>query len=223
MNLPPLNRKEVLRYLGYHNQNPEEATAQQMEEAEQLLRNVTKYEGTYQIFQISSEKEGVQVENTTLLLSGNSVQTLLAESHRCVFMAVTLGHGVDQTLRQLQLTDMAKAFIFDASASNLIEECCNQLENNIKNSLEGEFLTDRFSPGYGDLPLSVQSSFCKILQTDKKIGVNLSPTHLMSPKKSITAVLGIAKTPQPMRIKGCGFCTLRNNCQYRKGGKTCGT
>lgn len=217
-----INTGDVYRYLGYHNVKPDDKTKEDVQELSEKLGEIAEYKGTFQIFDIE-QGESVSVLGTTLQLTGKDAQTLLAESNRCILMAVTIGQGVDRWIRELQVKDMSKAVIVDACSSSLVEEYCNALEEEVKASLEGYFLTDRFSPGYGDLPLDVQPYFCKILDTNKKMGLSLSQTNIMSPKKSITALLGISEKAQPMRIKGCGHCPLKGNCQFRKGGKTCGT
>lgn len=225
--------KEIHRYLGYKpTETPDETTNLHITEALALLDSNTTAKSTYQIFpiQIPSESDTspILVEGTTLVLEGNDMRTLLSESTHCILLAVTLGPQVDQWLREAQVRDMGKAVILDACANSLVEAYCNFVEEQLrleiqKGETKEKFLTDRFSPGYGDLPLGVQPSFCQVLQTSKKIGLSVSRTFLMSPKKSITAILGIADSPQPMRIKGCGFCQCRENCLYRKGGTTCGT
>lgn len=217
-----INLSDVYRYLGYKGK-PDDETIKQVAELSKKLGEIAEYKGVYQIFPIEI-KDNVLVSGTTMEMGGENIKTLLGESDRCVLMAVTIGQGVDRWIRELQVRDMSQAVIVDACASSLVEEYCNALEAELKDSLpEGEFLTDRFSPGYGDLPLDVQPFFCKVLNTSKKMGLTLSQTNIMSPKKSITAVLGISDKQQPMRIKGCGYCQLRGNCEYRKGGKTCGS
>lgn len=222
MKLCDINEGDVYRYLGFQNQEPDETTKKQVAEAQEKLKTASGIKGTYKIIPIISQ-EPITLEGTTLDLPGKNIKLLLKESHHCILMAVTLGHQVDRWIREAQIRDMSQAVVLDACASSLAEEYCNQLEEDIRNEWKSGHFTDRFSPGYGDLPLTVQPPLCKILDTEKKIGLTLSTTNLMAPKKSITALIGIADTPQPMRIKGCGFCSLRENCMYRKGGKTCGS
>ena len=50
----------------------------------------------------------------------------------------------------------------------------------------------RFSPGYGDLPLEMQREVCAVLNMPKEIGVSLTDTLLMTPSKSVTAIVGVA-------------------------------
>ena len=86
---------------------------------------------------------------------------------------------------------------------------------------EGRFLTDRFSPGYGDLPLTAQRQLCEALDTGRRIGLSLSPSLLMIPGKSVTAILGISDEPKPLRRRGCESCSLFRTCMYRKEGRNC--
>lgn len=233
MNTYSADLKEIYRYLGYQGKTPDETTVKQVSDAISLLDTNESAKSTYQIFPIlvpDNPDSPIEVEGTTLLLEGKDMRTLLSECTHCVLIAVTLGRQVDQWIRETQIRDMGQAVILDACSSSLAEAYCNLVESEITAKIketmvtEGEkFLTDRFSPGYGDLPLAIQPKFSQVLQTGKKIGLSVSSTFLMSPKKSITAIIGIADKPQPMRIKGCGFCRMRENCQYRKGGTTCGS
>lgn len=70
-------------------------------------------------------------------------------------MAATLGADVEQLLMHVQVSDMARALILDSCASAAVENLCDNLEADLRTQVEAEgcYLTDRFSPGYGDLPL----------------------------------------------------------------------
>ena len=50
----------------------------------------------------------------------------------------------------------------------------------------------------------------------------MSERFLMNPTKSVTALIGISDRPQMARIRGCAYCTMRETCALRKGGKHCG-
>ncbi len=60
---------------------------------------------------------------------------------------------------------MSDAYILDAIASTLIENVCNNFEEDLRCDIEskGLFLADRFSPGYGDYPLDVQGDILQFL------------------------------------------------------------
>lgn len=225
-----VNLNDAYRYLGYTDVNTiDDVTENQIKQLSQQLENMVTPKSVYKVFHIDNvdtDTKTVTLSNTVLKLTGNNITQLLKESDKCILMAITLGQNVDMLIRQTQIRDMSSAVILDACSSSLVEEYCNLLEDNIKETLQEQYgeiyLTDRFSPGYGDLPLDIQNNFCKVIESDKKIGVNVSSTNIMSPKKSITAIIGICNNPQPMRIKGCAYCMLVKECTYKKGGNTCG-
>lgn len=218
-----INLADVKRYLGYQNHPIDPQTEDDIAQSVAYLQELALPKMAYQVFPIQVTTSGIALEGSTLVFTGEDAHKLLSKSHHCILLAVTLGQALDRHLRMLQLQDMSKAVILDACASSYVEEACNHWEEVIKQELGSPHFTDRFSPGYGDMPLSLQPLFCQVLQTSKKIGLSADKSHILTPKKSITAVIGIADTPQPMRIKGCGSCALRNNCNYRKGGHTCAT
>ena len=55
----------------------------------------------------------------------------------------------------------------------------------------GSTLTPRFSPGYGDLSLDLQTDLIRITEAQKHIGITLSENLIMIPTKSVTAIIGI--------------------------------
>ena len=72
----------------------------------------------------------------------------------------------------------------------MIESLCDEGEARI---LMGRASRPRFSPGYGDLPLDAQKMIFSILSPEKHIGLTLNASLMLSPTKSVTAFVGIAK------------------------------
>ena len=60
-----------------------------------------------------------------------------------------------------------------------------------------------------------------VLDAQRRCGITLSPTLIMTPRKSVTAIFGLADKPQGKRSRGCGFCSMKTNCSFRKAGITC--
>ena len=134
----------------------------------------------------------------------------------------TLGAAFDSLLRTAQARDMTQALYLDACGSACVEKGCDAAEREIAARHPGLYLTDRFSPGYGDLPLTVQPGLLRALNGEKRLGVCAGPSCLLNPMKSVTAVIGLSDRPQRARIRGCAFCALREGCAYRERGMTCG-
>ncbi len=104
--------------------------------------------------------------------------------------AVTLGYGVDRLLSKLAVSSVSEHFVTDAFASAFAEAACEYTE---KVLAAGHVVGRRFSPGYGDLPLGIQPQVLASVMADKRLGIVLSDSLLMSPKKSVTAIVGILK------------------------------
>ncbi len=215
-----LDINEVLRYLGVK-EDPDGATARAAaEEADKLLRAIRpRY--VYRMFPIERGPEGVILKGSGVTLPGDMAGRMLEKCQEAALLACTLGAGFETMLRAAQARDMARAVILDACGSALVEAGCDKAEREIAARCPGKYLTDRFSPGYGDLPLAVQSALCAALDAEKRLGVHVRSSLLMNPSKSVTAVLGLADSPQPARIRGCAYCALAGTCTIRRGGRSC--
>ena len=215
-----INELEVYRYLGFKDDQVDNQTKQEINEAIDILNQTSMPKYTYKVFKINHLENQILIDQTDILFPGNNIKQLLKDSHDCIFLVVTLGQSVDQLLRKMQIQDLSKAIIYDACASSMIDRYCEQIHQEIGQNFE--FLTDRFSPGYGDLPLSFQKNLCHLVEAKKYTGVHLSSNDIMIPRKSISGIIGIATKPQQMKIRGCQYCQLSKVCQIKKRGEHCG-
>lgn len=216
-----LDIAEPLRYLGVRGEPDPALRAELSAVADRLTQTVTpRY--IYRVFPVIWQEEGPALGGTGLVLAGEMAHKMLADCAQAVLLACTLGAGFEIMLRAEQARSMARAAMLDVCGSAWVEAGCDQAEEEISARFPGLYLTDRFSPGYGDLPLGLQKEICALLDAQRRLGVQVTDSLLMNPTKSVTAVIGLSERPQPARIRGCGFCNLRGSCQYRKEGKTCG-
>lgn len=103
-------------------------------------------------------------------------------------LGVTIGIGADRLISRLSLTSPAESFITDALASAAAESLCNYADNLLRGMGKKPF---RYAPGYGDMPLSYQPAVLAALNADYTLGITLNSACLMTPMKSITAIMGI--------------------------------
>ena len=146
---------------------------------------------------------------------------MLAGCPSVILMAATLGSEVEKLIRKAQVVNMPDAVILDACASSAIESVCNEVCAEIEKSVDPFYLTDRYSPGYGDFPLEQQAQIFRTLDVTRRIGVTLTDSGLMIPQKSVTAVVGVSPVPVAKRAGGCAQCNMFETCQYRKDGTQC--
>ena len=216
-----IDRQEVLRYLGAGGGAVPADVARLAEETARWVEGRFQPRYTWRVFDLARTPEGLALPAAGLALTGRTAEVMLLESGRCVLLAATLGAEFDAALRAAQAADMARAVVLDACGSAGVEWACDQAEADIRARLPGVYLTDRFSPGYGDLPLSLQRPLCGALDAQRRLGLYVTGSCLLNPGKSVTAVIGLADAPQKRRIRGCAFCSMSKTCTLRKRGKTC--
>ena len=219
-----INREEVLRYLGYKGQDIDENMASIIEECREEIKKVITPRVIYTYKNIKPNKEGVEVDTTNLILRGDDIREHLKNSNECVLMAVTLGNEVEKKTRLYEKINLTKALILDACATTAVEEICDIVEDRVKEEavVSGMDITFRYSPGYGDLPLDVQSSFLRALDAQKKIGLTVSENNLLFPRKSVTAIIGIVNQGIKKKEKSCKECNNYENCSFKREGESCG-
>lgn len=215
-----LDIMEAMRYLGAG--AGDDALRRQLAEVAAELTAALEPRYVYRVFDLVREDGALFLAGTGVGLTGATASTMLAQCRRAALLACTLGPGFDTLLRKEQARDMGRAVMLDACGSAWVESGCNAAEAELRTRLPGLFLTDRFSPGYGDLPLAVQPAVCAALDAERRLGIHVSDSLLMNPVKSVTAVIGIADRPQMARVRGCAYCAMAADCRLRKGGKHCG-
>ena len=186
-----INKREAFRYMGFKKSEPNERFLLLADRCEKMVLDAAKPKLIFKVFDILSRDDKIILSNTKLYLPGDNIKNLLKDSNRCCVFAATLGVSVDALIRRLEVEDITLGFIADNLASALIEQVCDKTEDVIKESLDNATLTPRFSCGYGDLPLSLQGDFLSALDAQSKIGLTVTDTLIMMPRKSVTAVLGI--------------------------------
>ena len=212
-----LNMNEILKYLGFRGQELTEEIAAQIRRCTDEVLAAATPRLTYR----HAPLEDGAVLGVTF--AGNDIPRMLEPCEEVVLFGATLGPGVERLMMRYEVVNAADSVIMDACASTAIENICNNFESDMRHAVEaeGRYLTDRFSPGYGDLPITEQPKFFALLDMTRRIGVSLTPTTIMVPRKSVTAIMGIARTPQPHRPPDCEHCLMFRTCPFRKAGRRC--
>ena len=114
----------------------------------------------------------------------------LAGCSSAFIFAATSGSGVDRLILKHTKLSPADAMVTDCIASSGIEVFCDKINEEMR---KGRVLKPRYSPGYGDVSLCCQSEILSFLDAYRKIGLTLTETYLMTPIKSVTAIVGIVE------------------------------
>lgn len=208
LKLDDLDPREALRYMGYHGQALDQDMEERLEQARQTVLQTARPAAVYRHTAMRLVEEGVCLDAFGLLLPGEALKRHLTGCGGAVLFCVTLGADVERALRREQLRDRANALMLDACASAAVERGCDLLCASLEEQYcpDGCVMTARFSPGYADLPITLQKQICQTLDTQKKIGVCVNAGGILTPRKSVTAIVGIRKGTGKGELSGCGNC-----------------
>lgn len=143
----------------------------------------------------------------------------LGGAEQVAVLAVTIGEAVEAFSRRLFAEGRySEALLAEGAASAAVEQAADQLCAHLERQYrqQGLVLTSRFSPGYGDWQLDEQPA-ALLLAKGEAIGVSLTKSLMLTPKKSITAIVGWRQAQgMPARTFGCAACD-KLDCTMRKG------
>lgn len=221
MELESIPMDEVLRYLGAAGKDPGPLLPLAESCCRELLA-AARPRWTWRAFACGETPEGVLLEGG-FLLPGEDIRRHLSGCREAVLLAATLSQGVDALLRRTQLSDLSRSLVLESCATAAIEEVCDRGEAVIREKYPDRSLTSRYSPGYGDLPVTLQGEFLALLDAPRRMGLCATESSILTPRKSVTAVIGIREpgVETPPQKRSCESCSLRESCQYRRAGTTC--
>lgn len=151
------------------------------------LMGVIRYRCAYIRVPVNLEQENICDFGFMTIPSRNLYRNLRG-CHEAFVMAVTTGIGVDRLLAKLNAVSQAEHFLTDALSSAAVESFCDYVCSDLKKEAE---CAVRFSPGYGDLSIEFQKPLLQRLSAYEQLGITLNSAYLMTPVKSITAIMGI--------------------------------
>ena len=208
--------KEAVRYLGYGKTAVDERTLQMIQESFAELERISEPKSVYRIFELSHPKEE-ELQICNLHIKSKSLYKNLKGCNQVVLFGATIGTAVDRQIRTYEITDMARAVVLQACAATVLEEYCDAIQEQIAREVAVEklYLRPRFSPGYGDFSILHQKEILNMLETPKKIGLTMTEGYMLTPTKSVTAIIGVSNTKEPCHRNGCEECT-KADCVYRR-------
>ncbi len=207
--LPPIDEKEVFRYAGMRIQ-VDDTILQVFRECLDLSKDTFTPKVTYcelpkelffDLVPQARESKSLPLENAEKVL---------------LFVA-TVGIGIDRLIARYAKVAPIKGLFFQALGTERIEQTCDLFCANIaqKYAEQGFTLERRFSPGYGDFSLLAQRNIFQILSPEKKVGVTLTDTLMMSPTKSVSAIIPVTKKCRKSQETACANCTMQS-CDYKR-------
>ena len=186
-----VNKLEIYRYLGYKTGMD---LPKEIENAvEEILDNVLKQSVPKVCYKYFETKVGEQIDFGFMSVESKALASNLENCTETVIFGATIGIYTDRQIQKEQILSPARALIYQAVGATVVEAVCDDFNEWIrqKEQEKGRDICPRFSPGYGDVSLSIQKSIFQELSLAKLAGITLTDSLLMIPEKSVTAIIGI--------------------------------
>lgn len=167
---------EILRYAG--SKNAGEDIINLALECVGKVRGMLSYKVCYDIL------------DAPIAIDSTLVRTYLSDCKKVVLFAATVGVEMDRFILKYSRLSPARGLMMQAIGAERIESLCDDFCKYIDFKF-GHITKPRISPGYGDFKLENQTYFFDMLDCSKRIGVSLNDSMLMSPSKSVTALIGL--------------------------------
>lgn len=183
--VPAPDEKEIRRYCACPN-GLDEVLSSCLSELDGLTYNVG-----YRVFPVKQTDTGLDLGFAAT--GSRDLQKALTGCDRVLLFAATVGLLPDRLIAKYSRLSPAKALFVQAIGTERVEALCDAFCKEQKGyyTAEGAVLCPRFSPGYGDLPLSLQKEVFAALDCERQLGLTLNESLLMTPSKSVTALAGI--------------------------------
>lgn len=216
-------KRETLRYLGYGKHEADAETLRMIRECLLELEQTAKERMVYRVFDLCLEEDGGKGMGAGYIGIGNmriesrSLFKNLKGCEKVILLGATLGIEVDILMKRYSCTDMARAVILQACAAAYLEEYLDRRQKEIaaEEAREGYYLRPRFSPGYGDFSILHQREILAMADTARRIGLSMTEGSMLTPTKSVTALIGLGREETGCHAEGCEACE-KTDCAYRR-------
>ncbi len=187
--LKKVDKSETRRYAGLNKAKFDESV---IEAACMEVQILAQPKGIWNLYDYDSSTAIIH-SDPPFFIEGKKIQKHLAASKKVILLAATIGETVEE-----QITSCFKdgkysySLLLDAAATTAVEQAADELEKTIRQKVEpmGYDMIWRFSPGYGDWDIRFQPEMIRLSQANK-IGITLTESMMLLPRKSITAIIGL--------------------------------
>lgn len=208
---------EILRYLGYPvGAAPREQVQRCVQQTIEQSRGRLRLRAVYSIYRVVRCDPGSLALSSGETFAGR-VGEFLSHAQRVAVVVATAGPEIVELSDEAARSgDVATSLVFHAIGSAAAEGCLDRLVTHLQMRLHpDEALTSCFSPGYCGISIQQQRKIFSLVDA-ARIGVELLPSLIMKPLKSISGLIGIGPSAEIIdHGNPCSRCELLN-CAMRR-------
>lgn len=186
----------------------------------ELLPGLCSIRGGYAVFDADeiNLKEGFIRCGDTRIDAGRKVCGYMKGAERIAVFIGTAGEEFTAVTRRYNAGgDYLKGYIVDVFGSLFAERMAGFVQDKLQEEMaaQGLQITNRYSPGYCNWPLSEQKRLFEMLPEDAEVcKISLTESMLMIPIKSVSGIIGAGHDVK-QREYACDVCTDMK-CPYRR-------
>jgi len=190
-----------------------------LNEKRQVCIDSIETKAAYDSFKISKVDGDLIYFDTGVSFEGPNIAKILEGSHRATIFICTIGEKIDRIIKEVSDSgDSLSVIIMDAITTDLLGLLGKYMGDLIRNEASmtpGWASTCSYSPGQYKWTIKEQQVLFSMVD-GSKIGVELNPSCLMLPFKSISGVYGFGpKENINKTMVACDLCP-RENCIGRR-------
>ena len=202
-----ISKKDIEIYLGYYGIKPDSSTDSMIEECISEFNEKVVFRACFTVLPVEFESK---ISLGNLDFCSNSLKKNLDGCEKAYLFAATAGSESQRIIAKNSVISPLRGIVSDCVGSAAIEAFCDFINRSLGDT---DYLRPRFSPGYGDLPLTCQQTLLDFLEAKKTIGLALTESGMLTPVKSVTALIGVGNDKNKCTGKNCMVCD-RRNCPY---------
>ena len=213
-----IDPKETRRYAGL--MNAKDFDEQMILDATEDGLLLAEPRGIWTLYDYDCAAQTVAAEPPFTIV-GKKIGAHLAGCDKVILLSATVGDAIeDEVTARFARGEYVSSVLLDAAATTAVEQIADGMEKAIAPQMarEGYGMRWRFSPGYGDWPLEQQPELIRTSRAES-IGVHLSSSLMLVPRKSVTAIIGLYKiradAEEQHSPQGCAACN-KLDCPSRK-------
>jgi hypothetical protein len=172
----------------------------------------------YEYYTVSSMNSSQILLEGDKAIHGPLIPAIFPDAKELAVLLCTIGPGLEK-----QVTDYTKSGeplrgtlldgIGSTAVDSLTEEVCKVIASDA--SSRGYQASSPINPGMPGLPITEQWQLLKLVPA-QEIGVSLTSSGIMAPRKSVSMVMGIGpQMAKWTRAEVCTRCHLKKTCPYR--------
>jgi hypothetical protein len=209
---------QIETVLGYREGEDRMIVTDLIEEILKESEEISNIKGEYVVFNyvhFQEETRSVDINKINFQIK-KIVFTQLKKSDSVAVFLCTAGAELGiRSRKAMQERDFLRGYIYDVIGSEIVEAAADlmqaDLERIMKNS--GNKITNRYSPGYCGWDVAEQHKLFQLVPKNY-CGIQLTPSALMDPVKSISGLIGIGKNVKNNPYT-CRMCDMKD-CIYRR-------